>query len=112
MPRRIEQLNEQLKSELAGLIIKQAVLIDGLITVCYVDCSTDLKHAKIAVSVLPDKLGPSALKKLKKLSSRLSRDLRNKLTIRQIPKFHWLLDKTESRAAEIEEVLKRIKQED
>ncbi|MBI2459517.1 MAG: ribosome-binding factor A [Parcubacteria group bacterium] len=106
MPRRIEQLNEQLRSELAGLIIKQAILSDGLITVCYVNCSTDLKHAKIAISVLPDKFGPSVLKKMRKLSGSLSRDLKNKLSIRQIPRFHWLLDKTESRAAEIEEIIK------
>jgi len=38
--------------------------------------------------------------------------LRKKLKIRQIPKFNWTLDTTESKAAEIEEVLKKIKEED
>ena len=106
MSRRIEQLNEQLKNELANLIIKEINLNNGLITVCFVNCSTDLKHAKIAISVLPDKFGPSVLKKMRKLSGAFSRELKNKLTIRQIPKFHWLLDTTESRAAKIEEIFK------
>lgn len=106
MPRRIEQLNEQLKNELANLIIKEINLNNGLITVCFVNCSTDLKHAKIAISVLPDKFGPSVLKKMRKLSGSFSRELKNKLTIRQIPKFHWLLDTTESQAAKIEEIFK------
>ena len=55
MPRRIEQLNEQLKNELANLIVKEAPLEDGLITVSYVACSPDLKYARVAVSVLPEK---------------------------------------------------------
>ncbi|MDD4271319.1 MAG: 30S ribosome-binding factor RbfA [Patescibacteria group bacterium] len=112
MPRRIEQLNEQLKEELANLIIKEVALDNGLITVCFVNCSTDLKHAKVAISVLPDRFGPSTLRKLQKLSGLMSRELKNKLRIRQIPRFHWVLDTTESRAAEIEEVIKRIKEEE
>lgn len=112
MPRRIEQLNEQLKNELANLIIKEVALNNGLITVCFVNCSTDLKHAKIAISVLPGKFGPSVLKKMRKLSGYFSRTLRGKLKIRQIPKFHWQLDTTESRAAEIEKVIKQIQAEE
>ena len=112
MPRRIEQLNEQLKEELANLIIKEIALDNGLITVCFVNCSTDLKHAKIAISVLPDKFGPSVLKKMRKLSGVFNRELKNKLKIRQIPRFHWVLDTTESRAAEIEDIIKQIKEEE
>lgn len=108
MPRRIEQLNEQLKSELANLIARDLPLNNGLITVSFVDCSTDLKYAKIGLSVLPDKLGPSVLKKIRKLSGIFSRQLRNKLTIRQIPRFNWTLDTTEKRAAEVEEIIKQL----
>jgi ribosome-binding factor A len=111
MPRRIEQLNEQLKNELANLIIKEVALTNGLITVCFVNCSTDLKYAKVGLSVLPEKFGPSVLKKMNKLSGRFSRVLRSKLKIRQIPKFNWVLDTTESQAAEIEEIIKKIKKE-
>ncbi len=106
MPRRIEQLNEQLKEEIANLIVKEVPLNNGLITVCFVNCSPDLKYAKIAISVLPDKFGPSTLKKLQKFSSVFSNALRHKLKIRQIPRFHWVLDTTESKATEIEEVIK------
>lgn len=112
MPRRIEQLNEQIRQELANLIAKKLPLKNGLITVCFVNCSTDLKHAKIAISVLPDKFGPSALKKMRKLSGAFSQVLKNKLAIRQIPRFHWLLDTAASRAAEIEEIIKQIKEEE
>ncbi|MFH1583284.1 MAG: ribosome-binding factor A, partial [Candidatus Falkowbacteria bacterium] len=75
MPRRIEQLNEQLKEELANLIVKEVPLKNGLITVSYVNCSPDLKYAKIAVSVLPDKFAGTALAGLRKHSSSFSQSL-------------------------------------
>ena len=112
MPRRIEQLNEQLKQELANLIVKEINLTNGLITVCFVECSNDLKHAKVGISVLPEKFGPSVLRKMHKLSGHFSRVLKGKLKIRQIPKLHWLFDDTESEAAKIEAVIKQIKEEE
>ncbi|MDP2736639.1 MAG: 30S ribosome-binding factor RbfA [bacterium] len=111
MPRRIEQLNEQLKEELANLIIKEVPLENGLITVSYVICSPDLKYAKVAISVLPEKFAGTALAGLRKHNSTFSQNLRQKLKIRQIPRFHWVLDTTESKAAEIEDIIKQIKEE-
>lgn len=109
--RRIEQLNEQLKSELANLIAKELPLADGLITVSYVDCSPDLKYAKIGVSILPKKYAGTALTNLRRHSSLFCQALRKRLKIRQIPRFNWVLDTSESKAAEIEEVLKQIEEE-
>ena len=111
MPRRIEQLNEQLKEELANLIIKEVPLENGLITVSYVECSPDLKYARVAISVLPEKFAGTALADLRKHNSVFSQSLRQKLKIRQIPRFHWVLDTTESKAAEIENIIKQIKEE-
>lgn len=111
MPRRLEQLNDQLREELAYLITKESPLQDGLITVSYVECSPDLKYAKISVSVLPEKFAGTALANLRRLSSLFSQELRKKLKIRQIPRFNWAFDPTESKAAVIEEVIKKIKDE-
>ncbi len=111
MPRRIEQLNEQLRKGLAELILRYINLPNGLITVIYVDCSSDLKYAKIAVSVLPESRAEKAIVILRKHSRQFSQILRKKLTIRQIPKFNWIIDRTESQAAEIEQILKKISAE-
>ncbi len=111
MPRRLEQLNEQLREELANLIVKEVPLENGLITVSYVECSPDLKYARIAVSVLPEKFAGTALAGLRKHAAVFSKALRQKLKIRQIPRFNWVLDTTEMKAAEIEEVFKQIKEE-
>lgn len=112
MPRRIEQLNEQLKEELANLIVKEVPLENGLITVSYVECSPDLKYARVAISVLPEKFAGTALAGLRKHNSAFSQSLRQKLSIRQIPRFNWILDTTESKAAEIEDIIKKIKEKE
>ncbi len=111
MTRRIEQVNELLRGELARLISHEIQLPGGLITVCYVDCSPDFKEAKVGISVLPDNLSKTALQKLEKRSSHFCQILKKKLNFKYIPRFIWLIDETEKSAAEIEEILKQIKQD-
>ncbi|MBU0637161.1 MAG: 30S ribosome-binding factor RbfA [Patescibacteria group bacterium] len=108
MSRRIEQLNEQLRNALANLINTELSINNVLITVCYVDCSPDLKQAKIVVSILPTNLTGSSLKQLRKSSSYFSQILRKKIKIRQIPHFRWVIDKTEEKAANLEKIFKQI----
>ncbi|NCO79860.1 hypothetical protein CO116_00300 [Candidatus Falkowbacteria bacterium CG_4_9_14_3_um_filter_38_19] len=111
MARRLEQFNEQLKNELANLINKELSLNQALITICYIDCSPDLKQAKIAVSILPTNLTGSCINELRKHSGQFSNNLRKKLKIRQIPHFNWIIDRTEENAAQIEKILQQIKEE-
>jgi len=110
MPR-IEQINELLKKELANLINREISLENGLITVSYVNCSPDLKNAKIGISVLPDNLVGTALNKLKKHSGQFSNILKKKIRLRQIPRFNWIIDATEKEANKIERILEQIKNE-
>ena len=105
---RINQINELLRSEIANIINQEIRLNNGLITVCYVDCSADLKNAKIGISTLPDNLSKIALKKLKKHSSQFCQTLKKKLNLKYIPKFNWIIDETEKNAAKIENMLNEI----
>lgn len=106
---RIDQVNELLKSELARLVEEHVNLNNGLITVTYVDCSPDLKYAKIGISVLPEKMFGTALNELKKNNSHFAQALRKKTRLRQVPHFNWQVDDTEMKAAEIDEILKGIR---
>lgn len=112
MSRRIEQVNHLLKEKLAGLISREIPMENGLITVIYVDCSPDLKNAKIGVSVLPFNLGEKTIEKLKKYNSLFSNILKKETRLHHIPKFHWVIDDTEEEAEKIEKVLAEIKNED
>jgi len=109
---RTEKLNEQFKKELANLILEYIPLDNSLITVSYVDCSPDLKNAKVGISVLPDNMFGTALKKINSHNKEFSKILGKKLNLRIIPKFNWTADTREKYAAEIEDVIKKIHEED
>jgi len=106
-----EQINDLLRFELAKLIEEHVNLDGALITISFVDCSPDLRYAKISVSVLPEKFFGSAIAELKKHNSFFSKYLRKHTRLRQIPKLVWAVDNTEAKAAEIDEILKTIRQQ-
>lgn len=104
----MEQVNAMLQRELSDLISREVDMEDCLITVCYVDCSPDLKSAKVGVSVLPENKTASALHKLRVNTSLFCKELKGATRIKTIPKFNWVEDRTEREAAEIEEILGSI----
>lgn len=106
---RVDKINELLRWELANLITKEIPMTNGLITITHVDCSPDLKNAKISISVLPEKFTGTALKKLRQTNSLFSKELKNKLKMKFIPKFNWIVDPQERYAIEIEKSLKEIR---
>lgn len=110
MTKRVNQLNELFKSELANLIIREMPKKDVLITISYVDCSPDLQRAKIGFSVLPHEKSGGALKVLRKYSGLFAKILKKKLKLHHIPKFNWIIDETEKKAAELDKIFEQIKE--
>lgn len=112
MSKKIGQINELLRAELARLIKERLELPEALITVTRVDSSPDLNHARVEISVLPEKYTGTALERLRKHSGEFAGILLKKTRLRQIPRLDWRVDNTEVKAAEIEDVLKKIAEED
>lgn len=102
------RINEVLHRELAEAITTEVVFPDGLITITGVDCSTDLSHAKVYVSVLPDHLTGTALRLLQKASSRIMDKAKRHIKFRRIPKLHWSFDPIERDYEEMEEIMKDL----
>src|SRR3989339_1168239 len=109
MSRRIEQVNEILRSELANLITGNLEMDGCLITVISVKTSPDLRHARVSVSVLPEHLTGTALQEIRKKNSLFSRVLKKKLNLKLIPKFNWVVDANERYAAEINRAIDEMK---
>ena len=112
MTLRTEKLNEQFKGELANLILEYLTLDNALTTVSYVDCSPDLKNAKVGISVLPDNMFGTALKKLNSHNKEFAQILKKKLSLKTIPKFSFVADTREKYAAEIDDIINQIHKED
>jgi len=53
-------------------------------------------------------LSDTVLKKLRKSNKIFSQSLKKKLNLKLIPKLNWTIDKRETNAAKIEEILKQI----
>ncbi|MFH0891795.1 MAG: ribosome-binding factor A [Candidatus Falkowbacteria bacterium] len=109
MSRRIEQVNEILRSELANLIAGNLEVDGCLVTVISVKTSPDLRHARVSVSVLPEHLTGTALQAVRKNNSLFSRVLKKKLNLKLIPKFDWVIDANERYAAEINRAIDEMK---
>jgi len=109
---RMEQINELLAREVSAYISRELILKEGLITVTKVDCSPDLKNAKVFVSILPDKLFGTALSSLRKHSSSLHTYLKKTIRIRKVPRISWEIDPTEKHASVIDRLLDQIKKEE
>jgi ribosome-binding factor A len=109
MTRRIEQVNEMLRLELAQLLSRERPMENGLITIIYVKCSPDLRYAKVGFSVLPENLAGSALRHLSRLNSELTNVLKKKLKFKFVPKLKWEIDGSERYVAEIDKIFKNLK---
>lgn len=109
---KVDQLNELLHRELAAAISQEVDFPDGLITVAFVSVTPDLQFAKVTVSVLPDKLAGTAIKKLKAASGRLASAIVKKTRLRKVPRLLWDFDPTERKAAVLEEYFQKIDEED
>jgi len=108
---RVDQLNELLHRELAEAINKELEFPEVFITVTYVSCMPDLQYAKVIVSVLPDKMAGTALKKLKAASGRIVSSITKKTRLRKVPRLLWEFDPTERKAAVLEDVFLKIDEE-
>ncbi|MDA3839488.1 MAG: 30S ribosome-binding factor RbfA [Patescibacteria group bacterium] len=109
---RIDQINEVLRKEVAQFIGNNIKMENGMITILDVDCSPELKNAKIYVSVLPDNQFGTALKMLKKNTSSLNSFLKRNVKLRKVPRIQWVIDPTEKEASVIERILNEIENEE
>ena len=111
--RRQRQVAELLHQEISQLI--QYRTQDprlGFVTVTDVEVSTDLRHARIYVTVLGDQAeAKSTLEGLASATSYFRRELGHSLALRYVPTLSFELDTTLERGLHIENLLDSIKKE-
>jgi len=109
MNTRIQKINELIKKHTNDILLKDLSLKDGIfITIAKVDTTPDLRYTRVFVSVFPEKEIGYVAKALEKEVYRLQGKLNKKLHMRPLPKVEFRIDMTESKADEIEKLLKQI----
>ncbi|MFZ4632534.1 MAG: ribosome-binding factor A [Patescibacteria group bacterium] len=106
------RLNDLILEELAPAVNREVGIENALITITYVQCSPDLKQAKVGFSVIPDNLTGTALRKLTSSTSQIVGVLRNRLKLRKMPRLIWEFDSTEREATKLEKLIASIDEND
>ena len=95
MPRRIDRVNELLRSEISFLISRQIKdpRVAGVISITEVTASSDLRSARVFVSVMgKENDRREALEGIRSAASFLRRELRERVNLRHTPHLTFLLD--------------------
>ena len=110
---RIGRINEEIQRELATLIrtVKDP-RVHGLVSITAVDTTSDLRWAKIYVSVLDKSDVKEVVKGLKSAGGFLRRELGRALQLRYTPELQFIADDSIQHGAHILEILRQVERQD
>lgn len=97
MSRRTDRVNEQLREEISTVLVHQIKdpRLDGVISITRVESSSDLRSAKVYISVLGnDKQQKDALEGIQSAASFLRREIRDRINMKHTPFMTYLLDES------------------
>lgn len=113
MSQRITRINELLQREVSEQMRRYYRSETAAITISDVDCSTDLRRAKIYFSVLGD---DKAIVEAEALFRRIGKDIHQRVSkqviLKYFPRFDYIYDPSLERGAEINELLDELDTED
>lgn len=107
---RIERINEEYRKELSQIIsyeLKNSN-ITGMISVTKVKVTTDLKYAKVYVSILNSKNIEETMKGLKNAAGFIRSELARRINLRNTPELLFEIDDSLEYGAKIDSILKDI----
>lgn len=99
---RIDRINEEIQRELASLIpMVKDPRVTGMISVMAVDTTTDLRYAKVFISILNKSDEQQVMRGLKSAAGWLRRELGHRLQLRYTPELSFVLDESIDKGAHI-----------
>jgi ribosome-binding factor A len=106
---RILKINELIRHHVNDILLKDLSFKEGVfVTISKVDTTSDLRYTRVFISIFPEQEYSYILKTLEKEMYHIQGKLNKKLGMRPLPRLEFRLDTTESRADEIEKLLKKI----
>lgn len=113
MSQRITRVNELLRREVSEQMRRYYRADTAAITISDVDCSCDLRNARIYFSVLGD---DKDIEEANKLFRKIGKDLRQRVSkhviLKYFPRFDYIYDPSLERGAGINDILDELDQEE
>ena len=105
---RIHRINEEIQKELSRAFraLKDPRVQGGMVTITHVDTTSDLRYARIFVSVLDKSREKDVIRGLRSASGYLRRELGAALRLRYTPELQFLADDSIEHGAHILEMLR------
>ena len=105
---RIGRINEEIQKELSSLFrtLKDPRVQGGMVTVTHVDTTSDLRYAKVFVSVLDKSQEKDVVKGLKSAAGYLRRELGAAIKLRYTPELQFVADDSIEQGAHILQMLR------
>ena len=104
MTRRTDRINGLLRQEISKLLSRELndPRLSGVVSITQVETSTDLRRARVYVSVLGDQQEKSTvLSGINSATRFMRRELGERLTIRYVPELSFVLDESLDEAERI-----------
>src|SRR4030043_2335429 len=115
MKRRTERINSIIQQEISDLLREQmnSPRLTSFISITKVSTSPDLKHAKVFISTLGDKVNKDEiLQGFTAASGFLRRQLANRLELKHTPELSFHLDDSIERGAEVLKLIEQLAPKD
>lgn len=112
MSRRIDRINGLLRQEISELLSREIKdpRLGGVISITQVKTSSDLRSARVYVSVLGDEATKqSTMEGIQSAATFLRRELRDRLSLRHVPFMKFELDESIENADHLLRVMDRIR---
>ena len=97
MPKRVDRINGLLRQQISELLSRgiKDPRLNALITITQVQTSSDLRSARVFVSVMGDQeTKDSAMEGLRSAATFMRRELRDRLSLRYVPFMTFMVDNT------------------
>ncbi len=108
MSERIKKINELIKQKIGEIITKKVCInINAMLTITKVETSSDLKHAKVYFTTLPEDKLLETLNELNLNVYNIQKELNKKLKTKFVPKIRFLVDKQAIAEQKVYELLKK-----
>lgn len=115
MTRRTDRVNELLRKEISQIISRDMndPRVTGLLTISQVNTSTDLRQARVSISVMGgSQQKEKALEALKSAAGFIRHRLGGKLSLKRIPELAFLLDASMEQANDLVRLLDQVASEE
>jgi ribosome-binding factor A len=114
MSQRIRRVNEEIREILAGQLVNAKDPRIGFVTLTDVRTATDLKHAEVFYTVLPDdeETRAATAAGLASATPMLRRELGSRLRVRFVPDLEFIRDTVPEHGRHIESLLEQGRSQD